>query len=117
SAACTRTSSCRCTAGTRPPTRPSRSPPPRRFSVPARTTRWTWTWSGRASRRLWLAAAQTPLGAEALAVALAEEFDFRKLVAVVGVMADKDAHGILAALESVVTEVVLTANSTPRAMP
>ncbi|HKN99606.1 MAG TPA: dihydrofolate synthase, partial [Pseudonocardiaceae bacterium] len=41
----------------------------------------------------------------------------RRLVAVVGVMGDKDAHGILSALEPVVAEAVLTANSSPRAMP
>jgi dihydrofolate synthase/folylpolyglutamate synthase len=71
----------------------------------------------RSAPTVLLDAAHNPLGAEVLAVALGEEFDFRKLVAVVGVMADKDAHGILAALEPVVTEVVLTENSTPRAMP
>ncbi|MFC6090688.1 bifunctional tetrahydrofolate synthase/dihydrofolate synthase [Saccharothrix lopnurensis] len=61
-------------------------------------------------------AAHNPHGAEALAKALDEEFGFRKLVAVVGVMDDKDAVGILSALEPVVREVVLTANSSPRAM-
>ena len=53
----------------------------------------------------------------ALAVALDEEFDFRKLVAVVGVMADKDARGILDALEPAVAEIVLTQADSPRAMP
>ncbi|MFD7653249.1 bifunctional folylpolyglutamate synthase/dihydrofolate synthase [Actinosynnema sp. NPDC059797] len=61
-------------------------------------------------------AAHNPHGAQALAKALDEEFGFRKLVAVVGVMDDKDAVGILSALEPVVQEVVLTANSSPRAM-
>ncbi|MEU5690442.1 folylpolyglutamate synthase/dihydrofolate synthase family protein [Actinosynnema sp. NPDC020468] len=61
-------------------------------------------------------AAHNPHGAQALAQALDEEFGFRKLVAVVGVMGDKDAEGILAALEPVCAEVVLTANSSPRAM-
>ncbi|GGP42868.1 bifunctional tetrahydrofolate synthase/dihydrofolate synthase [Saccharothrix coeruleofusca] len=61
-------------------------------------------------------AAHNPHGAAALAKALDEEFGFRKLVAVVGVMGDKDAAGILSALEPVVNEVVLTANSSPRAM-
>ncbi|HEX5406511.1 MAG TPA: folylpolyglutamate synthase/dihydrofolate synthase family protein [Pseudonocardiaceae bacterium] len=70
----------------------------------------------RSAPTVLLDAAHNPLGAEALAVALGEEFDFRKLVAVVGVMADKDALGILAALEPAVSEVVLTANSSPRAM-
>ncbi|WP_433269687.1 bifunctional tetrahydrofolate synthase/dihydrofolate synthase [Actinosynnema sp. CS-041913] len=61
-------------------------------------------------------AAHNPHGAKALAKALGEEFGFRKLVAVVGVMDDKDAVGILGELEPVVDEVVLTANSSPRAM-
>ncbi|QFZ17219.1 bifunctional tetrahydrofolate synthase/dihydrofolate synthase [Saccharothrix syringae] len=61
-------------------------------------------------------AAHNPHGAQALARALDEEFGFRKLVAVVGVMDDKDAVGILSALEPVVQEVVLTANSSTRAM-
>jgi dihydrofolate synthase/folylpolyglutamate synthase len=61
-------------------------------------------------------AAHNPHGATALATALKEEFGFRKLIAVVGVMDDKDAAGILAALEPVVDEIVVTSNSSPRAM-
>ena len=61
-------------------------------------------------------AAHNPHGAQALAKALAEEFDFRKLVGVVAVMADKDAAGLIAALEPVFDEVVITQNSSPRAM-
>ncbi|MCP2260124.1 dihydrofolate synthase / folylpolyglutamate synthase [Streptoalloteichus tenebrarius] len=61
-------------------------------------------------------AAHNPHGARALAAALSGEFAFRRLVAVVGVMGDKDARGILEALEPVVTEVVLTRNSSPRSM-
>ncbi|HEX5120024.1 MAG TPA: cyanophycin synthetase [Pseudonocardiaceae bacterium] len=71
----------------------------------------------RSAPTVLLDAAHNPHGAAALAAALTEEFDFRRLVAVIGVMADKDAHGILAELEPVVAEVVLTANSSPRAMP
>ncbi|HEX4722087.1 MAG TPA: folylpolyglutamate synthase/dihydrofolate synthase family protein, partial [Pseudonocardiaceae bacterium] len=71
----------------------------------------------RSAPTVLLDAAHNPHGATALAIALDEEFDFRKLVAVVGVMADKDARGILAALEPVAAEVVLTANASPRAMP
>ncbi|GAA3459240.1 bifunctional folylpolyglutamate synthase/dihydrofolate synthase [Saccharothrix longispora] len=70
----------------------------------------------RAAPTVLVDAAHNPHGAEALAKALDEEFGFRKLVAVVGVMDDKDAVGILSALEPVVQEVVLTANSSPRAM-
>jgi dihydrofolate synthase/folylpolyglutamate synthase len=61
-------------------------------------------------------AAHNPHGATALAAALKEEFGFRKLIAVVGVMDDKDAVGMLAALEPVVDEIVVTSNSSPRAM-
>ncbi|MFI9380269.1 bifunctional folylpolyglutamate synthase/dihydrofolate synthase [Kutzneria sp. NPDC052558] len=61
-------------------------------------------------------AAHNPHGARALAAALTEQFAFRKVVGVVSVMEDKDVDGILAALEPVFTEVVLTNNGSPRAM-
>ncbi|GAA0531610.1 dihydrofolate synthase [Saccharopolyspora subtropica] len=61
-------------------------------------------------------AAHNPHGAKALADALSSEFSFRRLVAVVGVLGDKDARGILEELEPVVEEVVLTRNSSPRAL-
>nr|WP_218889688.1 folylpolyglutamate synthase/dihydrofolate synthase family protein [Saccharopolyspora hordei] len=61
-------------------------------------------------------AAHNPHGARALADALSSEFSFRRLVAVVGVLGDKDARGILSELEPVVEEVVLTRNSSPRAL-
>ncbi|HJQ47434.1 MAG TPA: folylpolyglutamate synthase/dihydrofolate synthase family protein [Amycolatopsis sp.] len=71
----------------------------------------------RAAPTVLLDAAHNPHGARALAATISEEFAFRKLVAVVGVMADKDARGILEALEPVVSEIVVTTNSSPRAMP
>ncbi len=70
----------------------------------------------RSAPSVFIDAAHNPHGARALASALASEFGFRKLVAVVAVMADKDAAGILAELEPVVAEVVLTRNSSTRAM-
>jgi dihydrofolate synthase/folylpolyglutamate synthase len=70
----------------------------------------------RTAPSVFVDAAHNPHGAKALAAALDTEFDFRHLVGVVGVMADKDAAGILAELEPVVAEVVLTRNSSPRAM-
>jgi dihydrofolate synthase/folylpolyglutamate synthase len=70
----------------------------------------------RSAPSVFVDAAHNPHGARALADALDSEFGFRRLVAVVGVMADKDAAGILAALEPVVAEVVLTQNTSPRAM-
>ncbi|EIE98282.1 bifunctional tetrahydrofolate synthase/dihydrofolate synthase [Saccharomonospora glauca] len=71
----------------------------------------------KAAPTVLLDAAHNPHGAAALASTIDEEFAFRKLVAVVGVMADKDATGILEALEPVVSEIVVTRNSSPRAMP
>ena len=47
----------------------------------------------------------------------AEEFAFSRLVAVVAVLADKDAAGMLELLEPVADAVVCTRNSSPRAMP
>jgi len=61
-------------------------------------------------------AAHNPHGARALASALTTEFRFIRLVAVVAAMRDKDVRGILAELEPVVAEVVVTANSSPRTM-
>jgi dihydrofolate synthase / folylpolyglutamate synthase len=61
-------------------------------------------------------AAHNPAGAEVLATALEESFAVSALIGVVGVLADKDAEGILAALEPVFDEVVVTASSSPRAM-
>jgi dihydrofolate synthase/folylpolyglutamate synthase len=62
-------------------------------------------------------AAHNPAGAQALAATLAEEFAATTLVAVLAILADKDAAGILEALEPVVQSVVLTTNSSPRCMP
>jgi len=65
---------------------------------------------------VFLDAAHNPHGAKALAAALAQEFDFRKLVGVVSVMADKDVAGLIEALEPVFDEIVVTHNGSPRAM-
>ncbi len=70
----------------------------------------------RTAPSIFLDGAHNPHGARALAAALREEFAFRRLVAVVGVMRDKDARGILVELEAVVDEVVLTGSGSPRAM-
>ena len=61
-------------------------------------------------------AAHNPHGARALAATLTAEFRFTRLVGVLGVMREKDARGILAELEPVLAEVVVTANTSPRAM-
>jgi dihydrofolate synthase / folylpolyglutamate synthase len=60
--------------------------------------------------------AHNPHGARALAAALAEEFAFRRLVGVVGMLADKDPAGVLEALEPVLDELVVTASASPRAL-
>jgi dihydrofolate synthase/folylpolyglutamate synthase len=71
----------------------------------------------RSSPTIVLDAAHNPMGAAATAAAIGEDFSFRRLVGVVGVMADKDAAGILAALEPVLDEITVTATADPRAMP
>jgi dihydrofolate synthase / folylpolyglutamate synthase len=70
----------------------------------------------RTAPSVFLDGAHNPHGARALAAALREDFRFRRLVAVVGVMRDKDARSILVELEPVVDDVVVTASSSPRAM-
>jgi dihydrofolate synthase/folylpolyglutamate synthase len=71
----------------------------------------------RSAPTVLLDAAHNPHGAKALAAAVAEEFAFRRLVGVVAVMAEKDARGILEALEPVLSDIVVTRVDSPRAMP
>ena len=61
--------------------------------------------------------AHNPHGARALAEAVQDSFTFGALVGVVGVLANKDAAGILQELEQVLTEIVICAPSSRRAMP
>jgi dihydrofolate synthase/folylpolyglutamate synthase len=70
----------------------------------------------RSAPTVFLDAAHNPHGAAALAAALEEEFDFRRLIGVVSVMADKDVVGLLSAFEPVFDVIVLTHNGSPRAM-
>jgi dihydrofolate synthase / folylpolyglutamate synthase len=70
----------------------------------------------RSAPTVLLDAAHNPAGAAALADALAAEFDFRDLVGVVAVMADKDVSGILAALEPALDQIVVTHNGSPRGL-
>ncbi|MDQ2881313.1 MAG: bifunctional folylpolyglutamate synthase/dihydrofolate synthase [Actinomycetota bacterium] len=70
----------------------------------------------RTAPSVFLDGAHNPHGAHALAAALREDFSFTRLVAVVGVMRDKDARGILAELEPVIDEVVVTVSGSSRAM-
>jgi dihydrofolate synthase/folylpolyglutamate synthase len=61
-------------------------------------------------------AAHNVAGAEALVAALDEAFAFTRLVGIVGVLADKDAEAILAVLEPVLAEVVVSRSASDRAM-
>nr|WP_280236586.1 folylpolyglutamate synthase/dihydrofolate synthase family protein [Nocardia cyriacigeorgica] len=70
----------------------------------------------RSAPTIFIDAAHNPAGAKALAATLSGEFDFRKLVGVVAVLGDKDAAGILEALEPVFDEIVVTTNGSPRAL-
>jgi dihydrofolate synthase / folylpolyglutamate synthase len=70
----------------------------------------------RSAPTVLLDAAHNPAAAAALADALATEFDFRYLVGVVAVMADKDVAGILAALEPAFDQIVVTHNGSPRGL-
>ncbi len=60
--------------------------------------------------------AHNPHGARAAAETVAESFDFRTLVLVTGVLADKDVRGILAPWRDVVQHVVVTRPPSPRAL-
>jgi len=61
-------------------------------------------------------AAHNIAGMEATVRALTESFTFDRLIGVVAMMADKDVSAMLDALEPVLTEVVVTRNSSPRSM-
>lgn len=71
----------------------------------------------RTAPTILLDAAHNPAGMAATVTALGEEFDFRRLVAVVAAAADKDVAGMLELLEPAVAEVVTTRNSSPRSLP
>ena len=70
----------------------------------------------RTAPTVFIDAAHNPAGAAVLTAALAQEFDFRFLVGVLSVLADKDVTGILAALEPAFDLVVVTDNGSPRAL-
>jgi dihydrofolate synthase/folylpolyglutamate synthase len=71
----------------------------------------------RSAPTMLLDAAHNPAGLTASLEAVAEAFQFRRIVAVVGVMADKDASGMLELLEPAVDELVVTQNSSARGLP
>ena len=63
-----------------------------------------------------LDAAHNPHGAKALAETISNEFTFDEVIGVVAAFADKNVRGILLALEPIMNEIIVTANSSPRAM-
>jgi folylpolyglutamate synthase/dihydropteroate synthase len=63
-----------------------------------------------------LDAAHNPAGMEAAMEAVTEAFTFAALVGVLAVSADKDVPGILDQLEPVISELVVTRNSSDRSM-
>ena len=71
----------------------------------------------RTAPTILLDGAHNPHGMAATVSALEEEFSFRHLVAVVAVLGDKDASGLLDLLEPVTARIVVTQNSSPRSMP
>jgi dihydrofolate synthase/folylpolyglutamate synthase len=70
----------------------------------------------RRSPTVVLDAAHNPHGAKALAAALEDSFTFDPLIAVLGVMADKDYEAFLVELESQVAHVICSQNSTGRSL-
>jgi dihydrofolate synthase / folylpolyglutamate synthase len=61
-------------------------------------------------------AAHNPAGMAVTMQALTESFDFTRVIGVVAVNADKDVDGLLAELEPVLSDIVVTAHSSPRSM-
>ncbi|TFV99040.1 bifunctional folylpolyglutamate synthase/dihydrofolate synthase [Leifsonia flava] len=61
--------------------------------------------------------AHNPHGAAALVTSLESFFDFDEIVAVVGILSDKDARGIVEALAPAVHHFNVTASSSERAIP
>jgi len=71
----------------------------------------------RSAPAILLDSAHNPHGMAATVAALEEEFAFRHLVVVVAVLADKDAERLLEILEPVAAQIVVTRNTSIRAMP
>ena len=70
----------------------------------------------RSSPTVLLDAAHNPAGMAATVAALEEEFGFRRLVVVMAALADKDVSGMLELLEPVADEIVVSRNTSSRAM-
>ncbi|MFB4307227.1 bifunctional folylpolyglutamate synthase/dihydrofolate synthase [Actinomadura sp. GTD37] len=64
-----------------------------------------------------LDAAHNPAGMAATVATVTESFGFTRLAGVLAIAADKDVAGVLDQLEPVLSELVVTRNSSPRSMP
>ena len=71
----------------------------------------------RTSPTVVLDAGHNPHGMAATVRALADAFSFTTLVGVVACLADKDVRGMLEVLEPALTSIIVTTNSSPRALP
>src|SRR3954462_13137540 len=71
----------------------------------------------RTSPTVLLDAAHNPAGMAATVEAIRESFDFTRLVGVVGCVRGKDIDGMLRELEGICAELVVTQNSSSRALP
>ncbi|GAB7047857.1 bifunctional folylpolyglutamate synthase/dihydrofolate synthase [Catenuloplanes indicus] len=60
--------------------------------------------------------AHNPHGMAATVKAVEDEFMFRNLVGIVAMLGDKDVEGVLELLEPVLSEIIVTRNSSPRCM-
>jgi dihydrofolate synthase/folylpolyglutamate synthase len=61
--------------------------------------------------------AHNPAGLAASMEALTETFPFEQVIGVLAISADKDVVGVLSELEPVLSEIVVTSNSSTRSMP
>lgn len=68
----------------------------------------------RTSPTILLDAAHNPAALNTVLEAVTETFGFRKLIVVLGVLADKDVRGMLEALEPVADELIVTQSSSER---
>jgi dihydrofolate synthase / folylpolyglutamate synthase len=62
-------------------------------------------------------AAHNPHGAHAFAETLRTEFEFESVFGIVAILGEKDVDGVLKELEPVIDRLVVTQNSSPRALP
>ena len=62
-------------------------------------------------------AAHNPHGAHAIASTIKSEFDFESVFGILAILGEKDVHGVLLELEPVIDRLVVTQNSSDRALP